>query len=288
MRRDGEGQPARVPKIAKTALLLYCYHFLSFFYHFLSFFIIFLSFWDHFFIIFLSFLGYFLLFSFIYHLFIIFLSFFYHFGNRSGFGRSFFYHFFIMSETGLDLGDHFFIIFLSFRKLVWIWEILLHICLSACGELAWMWKKVNLVTSAVALIASGSAKCVGSGASSWLWSSWFLMQRKTFFLLSWPNRKNEILFHPCSAVPTQDDSDTSARVRRSRRPGPVKIVIPNSTCHVFGVSTAIVTHIPRKMCHVFVLAQLWCLLHFVTGFYISCRLWCLLHFVTGFYISCRL
>ena len=28
--------------------------------------------------------------------------------------------------------------------------------------------------------------------------------------------------------------------------------IPRKMCHFFGVSTAIVTHIPRKMCHVFV------------------------------------
>ena len=27
--------------------------------------------------------------------------------------------------------------------------------------------------------------------------------------------------------------------------------IPLKMCHVFGVSTAIVTHIPLKMCHVF-------------------------------------
>ena len=27
--------------------------------------------------------------------------------------------------------------------------------------------------------------------------------------------------------------------------------IPRKMCHVFGVSTDIVTHIPRKMCHVF-------------------------------------
>ena len=27
--------------------------------------------------------------------------------------------------------------------------------------------------------------------------------------------------------------------------------IPRKMCHIFGVSTDIVTHIPRKMCHVF-------------------------------------